>query len=109
MLMPETEIKHLMKYLGESIHEILADSPKIHEHIQKIREAGYEVFLVIEAKAGLSDKKEEDDETHKRISPKRSLMAHRLQEKNATLEKLLMNVPRAAKWRLQELGRGLIA
>jgi len=60
--MPETEIKHLMKYLGESIHEILADSPKIHEHIQRIRDAGYEVFLVIEAKAGLSDKKEEDDE-----------------------------------------------
>ena len=60
--MPETEIRHLMKYLGESIHEILADSPKIHEHIQKIREAGYEVFLVIEAKADLGDKKKEDDE-----------------------------------------------
>ena len=60
--MPETEIRHLMKYLGESIHETLADSPKIHEHLQRIRDAGYEVFLVIEAKVGLSDKKKEDDE-----------------------------------------------
>ena len=59
--MPEPEIRHLMKYLGESIHETLADSPKIHEHIQKIRDAGYEVFLVIEAKVGLSDKKKGDD------------------------------------------------
>jgi hypothetical protein len=60
-MMPETEIRHLMKYLGESIHETLVDSPKIHEQIQRIRDAGYEVFLVIEAKVGLSDKKKEDD------------------------------------------------
>jgi hypothetical protein len=54
--MPESEIKHLMKNLGESINETLADSPKISERLQEIREAGYEVFLVIEAKVGFSRK-----------------------------------------------------
>ena len=54
--MPETEIKRLMKHLGESINETLADSPKINERIQEIRDAGYEVFLVIEAKIGFSRK-----------------------------------------------------
>jgi len=54
--MPETEIKLLMKHLGESINETLADAPKINERIQEIREAGYEVFLVIEAKIGFSRK-----------------------------------------------------
>ena len=52
--MPEPEIKLLMKRLGESINETLADSPKINERIQEIRDAGYEVFLVIEAKIGFS-------------------------------------------------------
>jgi len=54
--MPETEIKRLMKHLGESINETLADSPKINERIQEIRDAGYEVFLIIEAKIGFSRK-----------------------------------------------------
>jgi hypothetical protein len=59
--MPETEIKRLMKNLGESINETLADSPKINERIQEIRDAGYEVFLVIEAKIGFSRKDKEDE------------------------------------------------
>jgi hypothetical protein len=60
--MPETEIKQLMKHLGESINETLAESPKINERIQEIRDAGYEVFLVIEAKVGFSRKGKEDGE-----------------------------------------------
>lgn len=59
--MPETEIKRLMKHLGESINETLADSPKINERLQEIRDAGYEVFLVIEAKVGFSRKNQEGE------------------------------------------------
>jgi hypothetical protein len=58
--MPEAEIKRLMKHLGESINETLAESPKINERIQEIRDAGYEVFLAIEAKIGFSRKDLED-------------------------------------------------
>ena len=54
--MPEIEIKRLMKHLGESINETLAEAPKINERIQEIRDAGYEVFLIIEAKIGFSRK-----------------------------------------------------
>ncbi len=54
--MPDTEIRRLMKQLGETINETLAESPKINERIQEIRDAGYEVFLVIEAKIGFSRK-----------------------------------------------------
>ncbi len=52
--MPEADIKRLMKSLGESINETLGESPRISERIQEIRDAGYEVFLVIEAKIGFS-------------------------------------------------------
>jgi hypothetical protein len=60
--MPEAEIKRLMKHLGESINETLAESPRINERIQEIRDAGYEVFLVIEAKIGFSRKDRCDGE-----------------------------------------------
>lgn len=58
--MPETEIKRLLKFLGESINKTLADSPKIDERLQEIRDAGYEVFLIIEAKVGFSRKSREE-------------------------------------------------
>ena len=61
--MPEAEIKRLMKNLGDSINETVADSPKISECIQDIRDAGYEIFLVIEAKIGFSRKGKGDPET----------------------------------------------
>jgi hypothetical protein len=59
--MPEGEIKRLMKNLGESINETLAESPKINQHLQEIRDAGYEVFLLIEAKIGFSQKDQEEE------------------------------------------------
>ncbi len=65
--MPEIEIKRLMKNLGESINETLGDSPKINECLQEIRDAGYEVFLVIEAKIGFS-RNSSDGETDSTVS-----------------------------------------
>lgn len=62
--MSESEIKILIKHLGESINETLADSPKIHERLHEIREAGYEVFLVIEAKIGFSLKDRDELEAN---------------------------------------------
>jgi hypothetical protein len=61
--MQETEIKRLMKNLGETINETLAESSKINERIQEIRDAGYEVFLVIEAKVGFSRKDNAESES----------------------------------------------
>jgi hypothetical protein len=61
--MEDAEIKRLMKSLGESINETLSDSPKINESIQSIRDAGYEVFLIIEAKIGFNRKSRGEDET----------------------------------------------
>ena len=52
--MPETEIKRLIKNLGETINDTLAESPKINERLQEIKNAGYEIYLAIEAKVGFS-------------------------------------------------------
>jgi len=60
--MPESEIKPLLKRLGESINETLSKSPDIHDRIREIRDAGYEVFLTIETKIGFYCKNEESSE-----------------------------------------------
>ena len=54
--MTDSEIKRLMKSLGEAINETISDSPKINESIQNIKDSGYEVYLIIEAKIGFNRK-----------------------------------------------------
>ncbi len=66
--MSDAEIKRLMKALGESINETLSDSPRINECIQGIRDAGYEVFLIIEAKIGFNRKGKGDGEEGRQSS-----------------------------------------
>jgi hypothetical protein len=61
--MVDEEIRKLMRGLGESINETLGESPKINDSIQAIRDAGYEVYLIIEAKIGFNRKGKGDDET----------------------------------------------
>jgi hypothetical protein len=67
-VMPDPEIKRLMKNLGDAISDTLGDSPRINETIQSIRDAGYEVFLVIEAKIGFNRKTKAEDEAEIRTA-----------------------------------------
>lgn len=43
-----------MKELGEAINETLADSEQIAEVVSKIKDGGYDIFLVLEATIGVS-------------------------------------------------------
>lgn len=54
--MPDAELKNILKQLGETISETLSESPKISQHLRQIREAGYELILVIEAKIAFDPK-----------------------------------------------------
>lgn len=43
-----------MKELGAAINDALSDSEEISEAIQNVRNAGYDVFLVLEATIGFN-------------------------------------------------------
>jgi len=43
-----------MKELGDAINESLADSDSIAEVVSRIKEGGYDIFLVLEATIGVS-------------------------------------------------------
>jgi len=50
----DQHLKQLMKELGEAINESLADSDQIAEVVSRIKDGGYEIFLVLEATIGVS-------------------------------------------------------
>jgi hypothetical protein len=50
----DQQLKQIMKELGEAINESLADSEAIAEVVSRIKEGGYDIFLVLEATIGVS-------------------------------------------------------
>ncbi len=59
----DPQLKQLMKELGEAINESLADSEQIAEVVARIKEGGYDIFLVLEATIGVSKQGEKSDKT----------------------------------------------
>ena len=55
----DDRLKHLMKELGNAINESLSESERIAEAIGNIKQAGYDVFLVLEATIGFNKREEE--------------------------------------------------
>lgn len=55
----DQQLKQLMKELGEAINESLSDSEQIGEVVSRIKEGGYDIFLVLEATIGVSKQGEQ--------------------------------------------------
>ena len=47
-------LKHLMKELGEAINVSLSESEQIAQVIARIKDEGFDVFLVLEATVGFN-------------------------------------------------------
>lgn len=57
----EERLKLLMQELGNAINDSLSDSDRIAEAIGEIKQAGYDVFLVLEATIGFNKREDGDD------------------------------------------------
>ena len=57
----EERLKLLMQELGNAINETLSDSDRIAEAIGEIKQAGYDVFLVLEATIGFNKRDSQED------------------------------------------------
>jgi hypothetical protein len=58
----DQQLKQLMKELGEAINGSLSDSEQIAEVVARIKEGGYDIFLVLEATIGVSKQGEQASE-----------------------------------------------
>jgi hypothetical protein len=63
----DDRLKDLMQELGNAINESLSDSERIAAAIGEIKQAGYDVFLVLEATIGFN--KREDSEEGEESDP----------------------------------------
>jgi hypothetical protein len=52
----DDNLKHLIKELGAAINDALSESKAINDAIQNVKDAGYDVFLVLEATIGFNKK-----------------------------------------------------
>jgi len=55
----DDNLKQLMQQLGMAINQSLADSDSVTEAMANIREAGYDMFLILEATIGFHSRNEE--------------------------------------------------
>ena len=58
----DDNLKHLIKELGAAINDALSESKGINDAIQNVKDAGYDVFLVLEATIGFNKKPAADSE-----------------------------------------------
>ena len=59
----DQQLKQLMKELGEAINESLGDSDQIADVVSRIKDGGYDIFLVLEATIGVSRPGENPDKS----------------------------------------------
>ena len=57
----EDRLKNLMHDLGNAINDSLSDSDRIAEAIGEIKQAGFDVFLVLEATIGFNKRNESEE------------------------------------------------
>ena len=57
----DDKIKQLLQDLGSAINESISGSEDVNRHIQKIRDEGYDLYVVLDATIGLN-KQDSDDE-----------------------------------------------
>ncbi len=58
----DDKIKQLLRELGSAINESISSSDDVNKHIQRIRDEGYDLYVVLDATIGLN-KHDEDEET----------------------------------------------
>ena len=57
----DDKIKQLLRDLGTAINESISGSDDVSRHIQKIRDEGYDLYVVLDATIGLN--KQDDEES----------------------------------------------
>jgi hypothetical protein len=56
----DDKIKQLLRELGSAINDSISSSEHVNEHIQRIRDEGYNLYVVLDATIGLNRLGEEE-------------------------------------------------
>ena len=48
------QLREMLKELGQAINESISGSGRVHDSVQKIRDEGYNLYMVLDAKVGVN-------------------------------------------------------
>ena len=48
------QLRQMLKELGQAINESISGSGRVHQSIQRIRDEGYNLYMVLDAKVGVN-------------------------------------------------------
>ena len=77
------DLREMLKDLGQAINESISGSGRVHDSIQRIRDEGYNLYMVLDAKVGLNRR-----EAKARSSRRKGARVEPIVEKVATGDQL---------------------
>jgi hypothetical protein len=69
----DDRIRQMLKELGQAINESISNSTDVNDHIQRIRDEGYNLYVVLDATIGLG--KDEDEQPAEETSTTTAIQA----------------------------------
>jgi hypothetical protein len=60
-------LREMLKELGQAINESISGSGRVHESIQRIREEGYNLYMVLDAKVGVNKRETRSSRSSRRV------------------------------------------
>ena len=69
----DDKLKQLLQQLGSAINDSISSSEDVNEHMQRIRDEGYNLYVVLDATIGLN-RLGDDDETPPAPDPKAGML-----------------------------------
>lgn len=67
----DDKIRKMLKELGEAINESISGSADVNHHIQRIRDEGYNLYVVLDATIGLDKDGDEAPENGNAVAPRK--------------------------------------
>jgi len=62
-------LREMLKELGQAINESISGSGRVHESIQRIRDEGYNLYMVLDAKVGVNRREGRGGRASRRALP----------------------------------------
>ena len=65
-------LREMLKELGQAINESISGSDRVHDSLQKIRDEGYNLYMVLDAKVGVNKRERREAAAERRSRTPRS-------------------------------------
>jgi hypothetical protein len=65
-------LREMLKELGQAINESISGSDRVHDSLQKIRDEGYNLYMVLDAKVGVNRRERRESAERRDRTPRSS-------------------------------------